>query len=57
MDQKGNEERLVDVPPGEVIAAGQAIEFIAKIAVAVVEVTMEQEFGKGQNQNDQHAAG
>jgi hypothetical protein len=39
------------------IATGHVIELIAEIAVPVVEVEMKKKFGKGKDQNDQHAAG
>src|SRR5205814_5034635 len=57
MDQKGNQRRLVDIAPAEMIAAGHVIELIAEIAVSAVEAKMQKEFGKGKDQNDQHAAG
>jgi hypothetical protein len=57
MDQKGNQRRLVDIAPAEMIATGHVIELIAEIAVPVVEVEMKKKFGKGKDQNDQHAAG
>jgi len=45
MDQEGNERRLVDISPLQVVAARHVIELIAKVAVAVVEVNMEQQLG------------
>ncbi len=47
VNQKRNERRLVDVSPGEMIAAGDVIELVAKVAVAVVEVDVEEEFREG----------
>jgi len=47
VNQKRDEWWLVDVSPGEVIAAGDVIELIAKVAVAIIEVDVEEEFGEG----------
>jgi hypothetical protein len=38
VSQEGNQRRLVDVSPGKVIAAGDVIELVPKVAVAVVEI-------------------
>jgi hypothetical protein len=37
-----------------VIAAGQVIEFIAKVAVPIVEVEMQQEVCEGECEDDSH---
>ena len=37
------------------IAAGDVVELIAKVAVAMVEVYVEEEFGKGDQPDDRHA--
>src|SRR5215469_13577600 len=55
MDEKRNEGRLIDVPPGEVIAAGDVVKFIAEIAVPIIEVEMNEELGQGYGPNDRHA--
>lgn len=47
MNQERNEWRLIDVSPGEVIAAGDVVEFIAKVTVAIVEVDVEEKVGEG----------
>jgi hypothetical protein len=45
VDEERNEWRLIDVSPGEVIAAGDVIELVAEVAVAVVEVDVEEKLG------------
>jgi hypothetical protein len=57
VDQKWNEGWLVDVSPGQMIPAGDVVELVAKISVAVVEVDVEQKFGEGDGPDDRHAAG
>jgi len=42
VNQERNEWRLIDVSPGEVIAAGDVVEFIAKVTVAIVEVDVDE---------------
>src|SRR5439155_7916270 len=42
VNQERNERRLIDVSPCEVVAAGHVIKFVAKIAVAIVEIKMQQ---------------
>jgi len=37
------------------IAAGHVVEFMAKVAVAVVEVDVEEQFGESDGQHDQHS--
>ena len=54
VSQEWNEWRLVDISPGKVIAARHVIELVAKVAVAVVEVNMEEEFGKRDRPDDRH---
>ena len=53
VDEKWNERGLVDVAPGEVVAAGYVVELVAKVAVAVVEVDVEEEFGECDQPDDQ----
>src|SRR5215469_3999684 len=55
MDEERNERRLVDVSPGEVIAAGDIVKFIPEIAVAIVEVEMKEELGQRYGPDDRHA--
>ena len=38
VDEKRDQRRLVNVAPGEMIAAGDVVEFVAEVAVAIVEV-------------------
>ena len=57
MDQEGYERRLVDVSPGEVIAAGHVIQLVAEISVAVVEVDVEQQIRQGNGPDDRHDGG
>ena len=53
----GIERRLVDVSPLQVVAARHVVKFIAKIAVAVVEVDVEEQLGEGDGPNYSHPAG
>ena len=55
MDQEWDERGLVNVSPGEVIAAGHVIELVAKVAIAVVEVNVEEQFDQGDRPNQCHA--
>src|SRR5207302_8213126 len=55
VDQERNERRLIDISPGQVIATGHVIKFIAKITVAVVEIQMKQKFSQRDGANDGHA--
>ncbi len=57
VDEKGDERGLVNIAPGEVIAAGNVVELVAEVAVAVVEVDMEEQLGECDEPDDQHAAG
>jgi hypothetical protein len=57
VDQKGNERRLIDVTPRKVVTAKDVVELVTKISVAVVEVGVEEEFGKGDNPDDRHTRG
>ena len=43
VDEKRNQRRLIDVSPTQVIAARHVVELIAEVAVAVVEVDVEEE--------------
>ncbi len=52
VDEKRNQRRLVDVSPGKMIAARHVIELIAEVAVAVVEVDVEEEFGERDGPDD-----
>ncbi len=45
VNEERNEWRLVDIAPGEMIAASHVIELIAEVAVAVVEVDVEEKLG------------
>jgi hypothetical protein len=55
VNEKRNEGWLVDIAPGHVIAAGDVVELIAKVAVAVVEVDVEEQFGESDGPDDGHA--
>src|SRR6202041_1847404 len=55
VNQERNEWRLVDVSPGEGIAAGNVVEFIAKEAVAIFEGDVEEKLGEGDGANDRDA--
>src|SRR5882762_3658177 len=55
MDQERDERGLVDISPAEVIAAGHVIEFVAEVAIAVVEVKMQQEVREGKQKYNDHA--
>ena len=44
------------VSPGEMVAARDVIELIAKVAITVVEVDVEEQVGESDGQNDQHSA-
>jgi hypothetical protein len=39
------------------ISAGHVIKLVAKVAIAIVEVTMEEQFGQGNHENYPHAMG
>src|SRR5256886_3197857 len=54
VDQERDQRGLVDVSPRKVITAGNVIEFVAEVAVAVVEVDMHQKIGEGKNNGDEH---
>src|SRR5215469_16478537 len=55
MREEGNQRRLVDVSPLQVLAARHVIELIAEVAVAVVEVEVKDEFGERDGPDDGHA--
>ena len=57
VDEKRNERRLVDIAPGQMIAARDVIELVAKVAVAIVEIDVEEQFGQGNRYCDAHARG
>ena len=55
VDEKGDEWRLIDVSPTEMITARNVIEFVSEIAIAVVEVDVKEEFGEGDGPDDGHS--
>lgn len=55
MNQEWDERRLVDISPGEVIAADDVIELVAKVAVAVVEVDVEEQLCEADGPDDGYA--
>ncbi len=57
MDQKGDEWGLVDVSPGEVVAAGHVIELVAEVTVTIVEENVEPESRQGNSPNHRRAVG
>jgi hypothetical protein len=57
VDEKWNQWGLVDVPPRQVIAAGNVIELVAEVAVAVVVVDVKDKLGEGEEPDEGHAGG
>src|SRR4029077_11750147 len=57
VDKERDERRLVDITPRQMIAASEEIEFIAKIAVAIIEVDVEEQLGKSDSRDNQHPSG
>lgn len=55
MNEEWNQRRLVNVAPGEVVAAGDVVEFVAEVAVPVIEINVEQEIGAGNGPDEHHA--
>src|SRR4029077_1866231 len=55
MDQKRDERRLVKVSPAEMVAARHVVELVAEIAVPVIEVDVQDEFGYGDGPDEGHA--
>jgi len=55
VDEKGYERGLVNIAPGKVIAAGNVVEFIAEVTVAVVEIDVEEKPGECDEPDDHHA--
>jgi hypothetical protein len=39
------------------ISAGHVIKLVAEVPIAIVEVTMEEQFGQGNDENYSHAMG
>ena len=57
VNQERDERRLIDISPGQVVAAGHVVELVAEISVAVIEVTVEQQLGQGDGPDYGHALG
>ncbi len=55
MNQERNERRLIDVSPLQVVAAGNVVELVAEVTVAVVEVNMEYKIGQRNGPDHRHA--
>jgi hypothetical protein len=55
-DEERHQGRLVHIAPGEMVAAGHVIEFVAEVAVPIVEVEVKQEICECKEENADHPA-
>src|SRR5690348_9227083 len=54
MAQKRDERRLVNVSPAEMVAARHVVELVPEIAVAVIEVDVQEELRESDGPDDGH---
>jgi hypothetical protein len=55
VNQEWNERRLIDVSPRKMVAASDVVEFVAEVAVAIIEIDMEKQFGHRDGPDERHA--
>ena len=55
MGEEGNQRWLVDVSPLQVVAAGYVVKLVAEVAVSIVEVNVQDDFGECDGPDDGHA--
>jgi hypothetical protein len=51
-DHCGDQGRLVNVTPREVLAASQIVEFVYEVAVMTAGVEMQRQFGRGDGEDN-----